>query len=173
MNYKERMKKKETSSSLSLYPHQLHFGDHFYLWTNSRDSSSKNMTTITVTTCTWMAIFNRWIDARTYQHALLGQHRVKLSWATVMLHSVSVAMAPGCHWVSGANPGGQTRLSDSPGKEMSSDAKVSQLHSPLPEMEPLCRPGGHEVCLWGMPEKSRADLAFDKTTVTRSLAGSA
>ncbi|KAL1277760.1 hypothetical protein QQF64_024433 [Cirrhinus molitorella] len=38
-------------------------------------------------------------------------------------------MAPGCHWVSGANPGGQTRLSDSPGTEMSSDAKVSQLHS--------------------------------------------
>lgn len=64
-----------------------------------------------------------------------------------MLHSVSVAMAQGCHWVSRANPGGQTLLSASPGTEMSRDAKVSQLHSPLPEMELLCQAGGHEVCL--------------------------
>jgi len=129
MNYKKGQKRKKYSLYLSLFSPD--FGNNFYFWINSRDRSSIYMTASTVWACSWMAIFNRWIDARIYQHALIGQNRVKLSLATVMLYSVSVAMAPGCHWVSGANPGGQTQLSDSPGTEMSSDAKVSQLYATL------------------------------------------
>uniref|UniRef100_A0A8C2HLP8 Uncharacterized protein n=1 Tax=Cyprinus carpio TaxID=7962 RepID=A0A8C2HLP8_CYPCA len=47
------------------------------------------------------------------------------SCQTHSLSAVPSCSLAGCHWVSGANPGGQTRLSDSPGTEMSSDANLS------------------------------------------------